>query len=72
MISISVGTALCPTALPEAVNCIRYSRINRRWRLDKFKNAGIGRGNEYLKNEFVRTDAISWITGESERWQGLA
>ncbi|WP_413699113.1 2OG-Fe(II) oxygenase [Psychromonas sp. KJ10-10] len=32
---------------------------------DKFKNAGIGRGDNFLKNDFVRTDQISWITGES-------
>lgn len=38
---------------------------------EKFKKAGIGRGSEYLENEFVRTDEICWITGEAEvgkRW----
>ncbi len=33
---------------------------------EKFKKAGIGRGDEYLENEFVRTDEICWINGESE------
>lgn len=38
---------------------------------EKFKSAGIGRGEEYQENDFVRTDEICWITGESEagrRW----
>jgi SM-20-related protein len=33
---------------------------------EKFKSAGIGRGNEYLENEFVRTGEIAWINGETE------
>lgn len=32
---------------------------------DKYFDAGIGRGEQFLKNEFVRTDEICWITGES-------
>ncbi len=32
---------------------------------EKFKKAGIGRGDEYLENDFVRTDEICWITGET-------
>lgn len=36
---------------------------------EKFKSAGIGRGDEYLENEFVRTDEICWITGETEPGQ---
>jgi SM-20-related protein len=32
---------------------------------DKFIRGGIGRGDTYLKNRFVRTDEICWITGES-------
>ncbi len=35
----------------------------------KFKEAGIGRDNLYAKNEFVRTDEICWITGETEAGQ---
>jgi SM-20-related protein len=34
-----------------------------------YEHAGIGRGQRYLKNEFVRTDEICWITGESEAGQ---
>jgi SM-20-related protein len=33
---------------------------------EKFKKAGIGRGDQYLENEFVRTDEICWINGETE------
>lgn len=33
---------------------------------DQFKKAGIGRGNDHLENDFVRTDEICWITGASE------
>lgn len=31
----------------------------------KFSNAGIGRGEDYLHNKFVRTDKICWIDGSS-------
>lgn len=31
----------------------------------EYEAAGTGRGDDYLKNEFVRTDEICWITGES-------
>jgi SM-20-related protein len=33
---------------------------------DKFENAGIGRKTQYAKNEFVRTDEICWITGDTD------
>jgi SM-20-related protein len=33
---------------------------------EKFKKAGIGRGDTYLENEFVRTDEICWINGETD------
>lgn len=32
----------------------------------RFRLAGIGREQDHVHNQFVRTDAISWITGESE------
>ncbi|WP_125556998.1 2OG-Fe(II) oxygenase [Pseudoalteromonas rubra] len=37
----------------------------------KYEQAGIGRGDDFLHNDFVRTDEICWINGESEpgqRW----
>jgi SM-20-related protein len=58
------GYSIMPTALPIALTDMLYTH-QQMMEADKFKNAGIGRGNEYIKNEFVRTDAISWITGES-------
>jgi SM-20-related protein len=33
---------------------------------DNFSAAGVGRGNDFVKNKFVRTDEISWITGDSK------
>ncbi|MFQ3176400.1 MAG: SM-20-related protein [Psychromonas sp.] len=36
---------------------------------EQFKSAGIGRGNEYSENKFVRTDEICWITGDTETGQ---
>lgn len=33
---------------------------------EEFKKAGIGRGTEYLENEFVRTDEICWITDDND------
>lgn len=37
---------------------------------EKYVAAGIGRGRDFVKTDFVRTDEICWITGESEA--GLA
>ncbi len=34
-----------------------------------YVDAGIGRGDDYLTNKFVRTDEICWITGESNAGQ---
>ncbi|MBB1271911.1 2OG-Fe(II) oxygenase [Psychromonas sp. SR45-3] len=59
------GYSIRPTALPEHLTETLFIH-QQAMEADKFKNAGIGRGKEYLKNEFVRTDAISWITGESQ------
>lgn len=35
----------------------------------KYVEAGIGRGKDFVKTEFVRTDEICWITGESDAGQ---
>lgn len=59
------GYSIMPAALPEVLTHSLFTH-QQLMEADKFKNAGIGRGKEYLQNEFVRTDAISWITGESE------
>jgi SM-20-related protein len=62
------GYSIRPAALPEelAMSLLDYQLTAE---AEKFKSAGIGRGEEYLENEFVRTDEICWITGESEAGQ---
>jgi len=59
------GYTILPAAFPETLTDKLFI-YQQQMEADKFENAGIGRGNEYLKNEFVRTDAISWITGETD------
>ncbi len=59
------GYSIRPGALPEGLANSLFIH-QQTMEVEKFKNAGIGRGNEYLKNEFVRTDEICWITGETE------
>ena len=60
----SVRAGAMPTEITDAL----YQHAQR-MQEDKFVEAGIGRGDDYLKNEFVRTDAICWITGESDAGQ---
>lgn len=59
------GYSIRPGALPDEISNALFSHQQR---LDssKYKSAGIGRGQDFLKTEFVRTDEICWITGESE------
>ena len=58
------GYSIRPGALPEDIASSLY---NYQLQLNacKYSEAGIGRGDDYLQNEFVRTDTICWITGES-------
>jgi SM-20-related protein len=59
------GYSIRPGALPEVLaNALLYHQ--QTMAAEKFKSAGIGRGDEYLENKFVRTDEICWITGETE------
>lgn len=59
------GYSIQPGALPEALanSLFDYQKTMAE---EKFKRAGVGRGQGYLKNESVRTDQICWITGESD------
>ncbi len=59
------GYSIRPLALPDNLSTALYQHQQM---LDgeKYASAGIGRGDDYLHNEFVRTDEICWITGESE------
>jgi SM-20-related protein len=59
------GYSICPGALPEELSDSLFIH-QQAMTSDKFDNAGIGRGNEYLKNEFVRTDEICWISGNTD------
>lgn len=57
------GYSVQPAALPGALAATlhRYAvALPRR----EFHPAGIGRGDDYARNAFVRTDDICWITGD--------
>lgn len=58
------GYSVRPAALPED---LAYSLHDFQQTMStrEYEAAGTGRGGDYLKNEFVRTDEICWITGES-------
>lgn len=58
------GYSIHPAALPPYLNGALFDTV-RTLDLEKFSNAGIGRGEDYVKSEFVRTDEICWITGET-------
>jgi SM-20-related protein len=59
------GYSIRPGALPETLadGLLQHQRqIND----DLYVDAGIGRGGDYTRTRFVRTDEICWITGASE------
>jgi SM-20-related protein len=59
------GYSIRPGALPEALASALFIH-QQTMEEEKYERAGIGRGDGYLKNGFVRTDEICWITGNSE------
>lgn len=59
------GYSIRPSALPEPIATALYV-YQQELTANKYVDAGIGRGDDYLKNEFVRTDEICWITGNSD------
>ena len=69
------GYSILPVALPEDLATALYLH-QQSMDESKYIHAGIGRGEAYLKNHFVRTDEICWINGESEagkqwlKWTG--
>jgi SM-20-related protein len=68
------GYSIHPLALPEDLATVLYEH-QQVMDNELFTRAGIGRGDDYLKNKFVRTDEIFWITGESNagrQWLGWA
>ncbi|WP_229360254.1 2OG-Fe(II) oxygenase [Ferrimonas sediminicola] len=58
------GYSICPTALPEPLARALYQH-GQSMKKQEFTSAGIGRGEDFVKSDFVRTDQICWITGES-------
>ncbi|MFT4671845.1 MAG: SM-20-related protein [Pseudohongiellaceae bacterium] len=57
----SINPAALPMSLSEPLRAHVLSMDE-----DKFSAAGVGRGNDFVKNNFIRTDEISWITGDSK------
>ena len=59
------GYSIRPAALPEHIASALYSYqqcSDKR----KYIDAGVGRGDGFLRTEFIRTDQICWISGESD------
>ncbi len=59
------GYSIRPGALPESITQA-LALHQQKMAASKYSSAGIGRGGDYLQNEFVRTDEICWINGASE------
>ncbi|MDW6094269.1 2OG-Fe(II) oxygenase [Vibrio rhizosphaerae] len=62
------GYSIRPAALPEAISGPLFDH-QQSLHADKYIDAGIGRRDDYLKNDFVRNDEICWITGQSDSGQ---
>lgn len=58
------GYSIRPAALPDEI-CEALLACRDSLSDQHYQRAGIGRGEDYLKNGFVRTDEICWITGVS-------
>ncbi len=62
---IEKGYSIRPYALPENLTNLLLHHITELPE-SNFKRAGIGRAKDHIINDFIRTDEISWITGNSE------
>ncbi|WP_426359410.1 2OG-Fe(II) oxygenase [Pseudocolwellia sp. HL-MZ19] len=62
---VDKGYSIRPYALPEHLAQLLLQHVTM---LDeeKFKRAGIGRAKDHVVNDFIRTDEICWITGNSD------
>lgn len=58
------GYSIKPNALPDALTSGLYQHVVK-MPAHLFHSAGIGRGDLYLKNQFVRRDKICWIEGNT-------
>ncbi|WP_245825408.1 2OG-Fe(II) oxygenase [Pseudocolwellia agarivorans] len=59
------GYSIRPYALPENLAQLLLQHVTV-MSDENFKRAGIGRAQDHTVNDFVRTDEICWITGNSE------
>ncbi len=59
------GYSIRPYALPESLTTLLLQHITE-LPPHNFKQAGIGRAQDHTLNTFIRTDAICWITDNSE------
>lgn len=59
------GYSIKPCALPMALATKLYKHLMQ-MEDKQFHKAGIGRDHHHLKSQFVRTDEICWINGDSE------
>lgn len=62
---VDKGYSIRPYALPTNLTSLLSQHIIE-LPTDEFKRAGIGRTKDHMINDFIRTDAISWITDDSE------
>lgn len=62
------GYSIQPQALPLAL-AQALSQHLQELGDSAFRQAGIGRQQDFMRNQFVRTDEICWITGESTAGQ---
>lgn len=58
------GYSIRPYALPAHIADLLLQHLND-MSAESFQRAGIGRANDHNINDFVRTDEICWITGNS-------
>ncbi|GAA0813131.1 2OG-Fe(II) oxygenase [Colwellia asteriadis] len=58
------GYSIRPYALPEHLAQLLLEQVTELPE-QQFKRAGIGRAQDHIINDFVRTDEICWITGNS-------
>ena len=58
------GYSIRPGALPEPLASQLFMDVQQS-NPSMYSNAGVGRGEGFLNNEFVRTDEICWVSEES-------
>jgi SM-20-related protein len=59
------GYSISPSSLPVELTHSLYNHVLT-MSAAKFAAAGVGRGANFVHSQFVRTDEICWITGDSE------